>query len=314
MMMKDSSGSQFALWAAIRKSHLTKKNAGAGAFRGHRRGHFRGHRSGLLKVGPDRLTTTRVAERAGVSVGTLYQYFPNKDSLLFSVMEQHLSRISDIVEQSYQRNHGQPAATMIESVVHAFIDAKMERSDISTALYAATTGRKSTALINKVGKRSQAALTAMLATASDAQFSDLPFTIFILYSAMGGVMRAVLEADASPNMVRLLRKQLVLLGRGYLMSVAAPRQSRGRIRPGQPPHSRLKKGPSRPGLDPEPSAGIAYFHSKSLVFVLPSASASYSKTTAIQLKALNFGSRRRSTGLHDKSASRLSVGEPLSST
>jgi len=33
----------------------------------------------LLTVGgPDRLTTTRVAERAGVSVGTLYQYFPNK--------------------------------------------------------------------------------------------------------------------------------------------------------------------------------------------------------------------------------------------
>ena len=114
------------------------------------------------------------------------------------------------------------------SCVHRRKDGRS--SDISTALYAATTGRKSTALINKVGKRSQAALTAMLATASDAQFSDLLFTIFILYSAMGGVMRAVLEADASPNMVRLLRKQLVLLGRGYLMSVAAPRQSRG-LRP-----------------------------------------------------------------------------------
>ena len=31
----------------------------------------------LLAVGYRRLTTTRVAERAGVSVGTLYQYFPN---------------------------------------------------------------------------------------------------------------------------------------------------------------------------------------------------------------------------------------------
>jgi AcrR family transcriptional regulator len=42
----------------------------------------------LLAVGgPERLTTTRVAERAGVSVGTLYQYFPNKQSLLFSVLE-----------------------------------------------------------------------------------------------------------------------------------------------------------------------------------------------------------------------------------
>jgi len=32
----------------------------------------------LLREGADRLTTTRVAARAGVSVGTLYQYYPNK--------------------------------------------------------------------------------------------------------------------------------------------------------------------------------------------------------------------------------------------
>ena len=43
----------------------------------------------LLKAGQERLTTVRVAERAGVSVGTLYQYFPNKQSLLFAVREQH---------------------------------------------------------------------------------------------------------------------------------------------------------------------------------------------------------------------------------
>lgn len=41
----------------------------------------------LLSHGLERLTTTRVAERAGVSVGTLYQYYPNKQSLLFAVIE-----------------------------------------------------------------------------------------------------------------------------------------------------------------------------------------------------------------------------------
>jgi AcrR family transcriptional regulator len=38
------------------------------------------------------LTTTRVAERAGVSVGTLYQYYPNKQSLLFALLENHFKR------------------------------------------------------------------------------------------------------------------------------------------------------------------------------------------------------------------------------
>src|SRR5208337_4683390 len=167
-----------------------------------------------LEVGADRLTTTRVAERTGVSVGTLYQYFPNKHSLLFSLVEQHLNRVADAVERECRRNHGQQVSTMIESVVQAFVEAKMQRSDISMALYATATGRKATALANRMGKRAQVALASMLATASDAQFSDLPFTSLMLYSAIGGATRAVLEAGASPRIVRLLRKQLVLLGRG----------------------------------------------------------------------------------------------------
>ncbi|MGA8619494.1 MAG: TetR/AcrR family transcriptional regulator [Candidatus Sulfotelmatobacter sp.] len=43
----------------------------------------------LLAVGLDRLTTTRVAERTGVSVGTLYQDYPNKQSLLYAVLKVH---------------------------------------------------------------------------------------------------------------------------------------------------------------------------------------------------------------------------------
>jgi AcrR family transcriptional regulator len=125
----------------------------------------------LLTEGPDRLTTTRVALRAGVSVGTLYQYFPNKHSLLFTVLEQHLRHVADAVENACQRNHGQQVSTMIESVVQAFADAKMKRSDVSMA-----TGREAAALVNKIGKRGRIALASMLATASDAQFADLPFT------------------------------------------------------------------------------------------------------------------------------------------
>ena len=175
----------------------------------------------LLAVGgPDRLTTTRVAERAGVSVGTLYQYFPNKQSLLLSALEKHVDQVVSAVELACRRNHGQPVSAMIESVVEAFVDAKMERSDISMALYATAVGAQERALVNKAEKRARAAMASMLATAPNTEFADLPFTSLMLFSAMGGATRAVLEAGASPGMVRLLRKQLVLLCRGFLMSAA----------------------------------------------------------------------------------------------
>src|SRR5258707_5369934 len=46
-----------------------------------------------LRHGVEQFTTTRVAERPGVSVGTLYQYYPNKQSLLFAVLERHLNLV-----------------------------------------------------------------------------------------------------------------------------------------------------------------------------------------------------------------------------
>ncbi len=162
----------------------------------------------LLAVGPDRLTTTRVAERAGVSVGTLYQYFPNKQSLLLSALKKHHHRVVSAVELACRRNHGRPLSSMIEWVVEAFVDAKMERSDISMALYATAVGLEERALVNKAGKRARAAMASMLATAPNTKFADLPFTSLILFSSMGGATRAVLEAGATPRMVRLLRKQL----------------------------------------------------------------------------------------------------------
>ena len=58
----------------------------------------------LLSMGKERLTTTRVAFRAGVSVGTLYQYFPNKQSLLFAVLADHFDRVATAVETVNQLN------------------------------------------------------------------------------------------------------------------------------------------------------------------------------------------------------------------
>src|ERR1700723_4265054 len=66
----------------------------------------------LLSHGAERLTTTRVAERAGVSVGTLYQYYPNKQSLLFAVLEHHLNRVAARVEAVCESASHRPWAEM----------------------------------------------------------------------------------------------------------------------------------------------------------------------------------------------------------
>ena len=45
----------------------------------------------LQSTGPEGLNTNRVAERAGVSIGTLYQYFPDKETILLAIARRELA-------------------------------------------------------------------------------------------------------------------------------------------------------------------------------------------------------------------------------
>jgi AcrR family transcriptional regulator len=177
----------------------------------------------LLSHGAERLTTTRVAERAGVSIGTLYQYYPNKQSLLFALLTQHLDQISAAVEVACAQARGKPLAEMVQHVVEQFVDAKMRRADISMALYRISAELGGPALAKRTEDRSRKALEAMIRTAPDATSQPEAFAIQMLFSAMAGATRTVLEAGAPPIMVRKLREHLVLLCRCYLGALANAR-------------------------------------------------------------------------------------------
>lgn len=77
----------------------------------------------LLKDGKSKLTTTRIARRAGVSVGTLYQYFPNKSSLLQALLKEHLDSVAVAVETACEAQHGGSVARMAEAITSAFVQA-----------------------------------------------------------------------------------------------------------------------------------------------------------------------------------------------
>jgi AcrR family transcriptional regulator len=177
----------------------------------------------LLSQGAERLTTTRVAERAGVSVGTLYQYYPNKRSLLFAVLERHMNDVATKVEAACESACHKPLAEMIREMVEAFVDAKMERADISVALYRVAGDVGGTALVRRVAQRSRKAVGEMLQTAPDVKYPPDKFIVDLMLSAMAGAMRSLLEAGPSSATVRKSREQLVLLCGSYLAAATAKR-------------------------------------------------------------------------------------------
>ena len=173
----------------------------------------------LLTHGDERLTTTRVAHRAGVSVGTLYQYYPNKQALLFAVLENHLNNVMARVETACEKARHKSLAEMIREMVEAFVDAKMERADVSVALYRIAADLGGPTLIKGFNQRSRKFVEAMLQTARDIKVPPDKFAIDLMLSAVSGAMRSLLETNPTPATVRKSKQQLVLLCHSYMAAV-----------------------------------------------------------------------------------------------
>ena len=77
----------------------------------------------LTKEGYERASTNRIASVAGVSIGSLYQYFPSKEALVAAVIERHMQELSRVVRDTYLRIAALPIETGAREFVRAAIAA-----------------------------------------------------------------------------------------------------------------------------------------------------------------------------------------------
>lgn len=77
----------------------------------------------LVRDGFDRASTNRIAQEAGVSVGSLYQYFPGKEALVAAVIERHNRDLIEVVRDALAEVAEQPLERATRKLVAAAIDA-----------------------------------------------------------------------------------------------------------------------------------------------------------------------------------------------
>lgn len=174
----------------------------------------------LLDAGVETLTTTRVAERAGVSVGSLYQYFPHKRALLYALNERYLDRLAATLEAACAARHGAPIAEMIAALVTTYWRAKTERAEVTRVLYRSAADLDTSALIEAFAARADAATAAMFATAADARFADLAGATRTLLTAIFGTVRAVFERDLPLAEAEDIHRQLIIMATAYAAATA----------------------------------------------------------------------------------------------
>lgn len=87
----------------------------------------------LAKEGAQRFTTARVAEKAGVSVGSLYQYFPNKAAILFRLQSDEWRQTTGLLRDILEDEQRSPPERL-RRLVHAFIRSECDEAAMRVAL------------------------------------------------------------------------------------------------------------------------------------------------------------------------------------
>lgn len=87
----------------------------------------------LAGEGIDSLNTNRVAEVAGVSIGSLYQYFPNKDSMMQALIDSYADKFIQHLQGYLGQLSAAPASGAVRSYVKAMLGLPRENPDLHRA-------------------------------------------------------------------------------------------------------------------------------------------------------------------------------------
>lgn len=166
-----------------------------------------------------RISTNRIAQVAGVSVGSLYQYFPKKEAILSLLIQRHLEAKFRVVDEKLQANKSASLEAVVSEIIGALVEAKGDHSRYERSLEEWVPKLGALKAMREVDDRIIARIMEYIEPYRHelvAQGEDLEVTVFVLLQAVKGVLvgtnlgrPALLSKAARPKLILHLN-QLVL--------------------------------------------------------------------------------------------------------
>jgi AcrR family transcriptional regulator len=183
----------------------------------------------LKREGIAGVTTNRIAKVAGVSIGSVYQYFPNKQAIFVALRERHVDNMASLVETRLTENATAPLRDLIRGLMEAMIEAHaVDPALFDLLLRQLPSGPKEE---GNFEARLEGALRLALSARSNELAQPLQFDriLFVLTQTMEALAHGVVLRRPSSLSMREAQEEAVKAVLAYLNEhtrAASPRRVR----------------------------------------------------------------------------------------
>jgi AcrR family transcriptional regulator len=176
----------------------------------------------LLSQGYERASTNEIARRAGVSIGTLYQYFDNKEALVAELARRHFGRIEAVVLEHLVPDDAADLRAMVTRLLRALVAVHRNDPRMSQVLEAEMSRVGELHLFEDLRQRSEMLVAERLATArSVLRPANLVLAAQVSVRAVSGIIQETLRRSGS-DLPLGLEDELVDLVLRYLLRDLEP--------------------------------------------------------------------------------------------
>jgi len=142
----------------------------------------------------DQISTNHIAERAGVSIGTLYQYFPNKTAIFVAIAEQDIERRFKLVAEALSNADGalEEDATrrMMRAFIKSFSDAKHNAALIRVLMATRASAEARTLPVDAIAKLLADTVSRSAETRTMTETSAFVLTRAVLWTILTATIDA----------------------------------------------------------------------------------------------------------------------------
>jgi AcrR family transcriptional regulator len=177
----------------------------------------------LKDQGYDSFNTNRVAERAGVSIGSLYQYFPHKQALIEAIVIRHVTLLAGSIAASLAQARSMPIGEAMDMLVQATLDVYASDLDLHRIVHEQIPLQQAEAAVSNTLDQ-LIHWVAELLTSHQSSMRPMNHSIaanMIVHLIKDTTCRIMLGA-LRPESMEQAKKELCLMVRAYL-GVAAGR-------------------------------------------------------------------------------------------